>query len=437
MMNETVARNTGYFFFIVIALSVCISKAAVNISYGVVIFATIIYLSCFYSRIDFRNTNRYVLVLLFPFAVGFIASFFSLSGVSSFLAFIARFRFFLLILSFALFVDSEKKLNGLIIALNISAFVSVVYGLTQLDFSELWGKIVGFHNLLRGSELLAYISMINITGFFLYRHKDGKSHKLFNTVIFFNTVLMFFGIAVMGRRGTILGLLMGGGVLLITMMLVMRKGLVLAAVMVVVCLSMIFSDGWLGDRVRSIKDWHNNESNEVRIMLIEFGVDYIIDEHLFLRGTGAKKSRKLVGDYFNSKPEEYREKYNAKYKGFESYFGNFHNSFLQMAIEGGALFLFLFLLCFFSIMFFLFKNMKRLEGNRKFYPMSALAVTAACFSSQFFYNDLFMYAGIPCIIMLSGGCYVSMVDSKEKTEEESTNPPRILYGPNGPEFHKA
>lgn len=436
MTKDILLKWAGYFFFTLLALSLFISKAAVNISGVVLLLISIIYLVFYYDRIDFRNKNRYVILLLFPFFIGFIASFFSFSGASGSLAFLERFRFFLLFLSFALFIDSEKKMNIILILFNISSLASILFGLNQLDFSgEIWGKVIGLHTLGRGSDLMVSISLLNIVGLFTYNWQGKRRNILFKLVIFLNTVLMISGVFVMGRRGSIMGLLAG----IVIFGVVSRRIFILALVVSTVCCSVYFSNTWIVQRIISIADLNNNESNEVRIQLIRTGVDYIGDARLFFRGTGAKLSKKPFESYYNSKPDAYKAKYNL----VGGYFGNYHNSFLQMAIEGGVLFVLLFFVCVFSMMVFLIIRLFKLEGNAKFYPTAAISVTCGCFVSQFFHGDLYMYGGIPFIMVLSAGCSMSMTKNEEPMVESDPDnksaitPHENLYGSSGPVLHKA
>lgn len=428
--SDIIMKYSGYFFFIIFALAVCISKAAVNISGSFLLLISVVYIAFFYDRIDFRYKNKHALILLFPFLIGFILSFFSLSGVSGSLAFLERFRFFILFLPFALFVDSEKKINTLFISLNISSFVSIIYGISVLDCTNIWGNIVGFHSLGRSSDLMVSISLMNIAWFFIGSFQRKASHIFFKLAISLNTLLMVSGIAVMGRRGSMIGLLVG----LIVLMIVFRRFLILVLIMVAGCCSLYFSDNWLTERVHSISDLEKNESNIIRIQLIRTGVDYIVDNRLFFRGTGAKKSKKLFSDYYNSKPQIYKTKYNRVI----DFFGNFHNSFLQMAIEAGVFFVVLFLSSIFYIMAFLLHKLGDLEGDRRFYPAAALVVTIACFASQFFHGDLYMYGGIPFILILSGGCFVCATKTEEnkKSDKSITALFPELFGPDGPILQK-
>jgi hypothetical protein len=435
MTNDILLKWVGYFFFTLLALSLFISKAAVNISGGVLLLISIIYLIFYYDRIDFRNKNRYVIVLLFPFFIGFIASFFSLSGASGSLAFIERFRFFLLFLSFALFIDSEKKMNILLILFNISSLASILYGLDQFDFNgAVWGKVIGLHTLGRGSDLMVSISLLNIVGLFTYNWQGKWRNIFFKLVIFLNTALMISGVLVMGRRGSIIGLIAG----IVIFGVVSRRILILALVVSAACCSFYYSDTWIVQRIISIADLNNNESNEVRVQLMRTGVDYISDARLFFRGTGAKLSKKPFEIFYNSKPDAYKAKYNL----VGGFFGNYHNSFLQMGIEGGVFFVLLFFVCVFSMMVFLFIRLFKLQGNAKLYPTAAISVTCGCFVSQFFHGDLYMYGGIPFILVLSAGCFICMAKNEEpKVESDPDNksaitPHENLYGPSGPVIHK-
>ena len=432
-------KNAGYIFFILFALCVCISKAAANILFGVLMLLTVIYLVR-YPRKEFFSKNTWVLVLLFPFAIGLVASFFSLMGMEGAGEFLGRFRFFLLILPFAAFIDGEKKLNTLFVMLNLSAFAGVAWGFFHSDFNDIWGNFNGLHTIGRNSDILFSISLMNMAALFAYRCQSMKCNVLFKILILVNIVLMLSGVMFMGRRGSLLGLLAGVVILLIFfrklfMITLVAASLVFAAyhsdTWIAQRMKSINSDTWIVQRIKSIKDLEGNESNTARLQLAQTGIDYLVDERLFLRGTGAKHSTSFFEDYFNAKPEDYKKKYST----VPQYFGNFHNSFLQMAIEAGGLFLLLFLGSTLYMMGVMVKRLPKLARNQRVYPIAAMAVTWAFFVSQFFHGDLYRYGGIPYILVFSAGCVMCRpVEIMEK--EEILTPPDpdqpLLDDPSGP-----
>jgi hypothetical protein len=420
--------NAGYFFFMALALCVCLPKGAVNISGSLLLLVTILYLVFFYDRIDFRYRNRYVLIALFPFFMGFAASFFSLSGLNGAAAFLERYRFFVLILAFALFIDTEKKLNTLFILFNISALVSLVYGFSTMGDGNIWGVTIGFHTVGRGSDLLVSIAVMNAAGLFILKHKDKKRELFLKLAVLLNTVSMVAAIGIMGRRGSMLGLLFG----IVIVMLLARRFILLIVAMAGILVALVATDHWILDRLRSISDADNNESRTVRLQLFHTGLDYIMDEGLFLRGTGAKAAKDPFAVYFNAKPDAYK----SRFSKVKDYLGNFHNSFLQMAVEAGMVYVLLFLG---STLYLLSRQIRwfiRTPGNGRFYALAGISVTASCFLTQFFHNDLYMYGGIPYIIIFSGGCF--MCPFENKNLQESLEPVKpVLYGADGPVFDKA
>jgi hypothetical protein len=434
----------GYVFLYILALGICISKAAVNITNGVALLLSLIYVVLNWKSIDFKEKYRYIPVLLFPFAYGLFASFFALGGASSVAAYFERYRFFLMIPAVAFFAGSEKRINNLFIALNVSAFASLafsVYLLQETDFVSKFisGEIIlhvkGFHNLIRGADMLAVVCVMNIASIFMYKHAGKKKGAVFNAVIVLNTVFMVIGIIAMGRRGAMLGLAAGCFVLIF----MMRRGYILALAIIAGLFTVYYSNTWVKSRMASVLDIKNDVSNITRLQLMVSGRDFIVSKRLVFKGTGAKKSRELFDAYFNSMPEPYRKK---NLKALENS-GNFHNSFLQMAIENGMVFLGLFLLSNGYVLAVLVKKSYRIEKDRRIYPVTGAAVTVSCFVSQFFYKDLYMYTGILFILAMTTGCAIcnSHMGNEDGGGGENdggvTEAGQVLYGPEGPVFHKA
>jgi O-antigen ligase len=400
MKKNRLLENITFFLFAALTLLVCRSKSAVDIVFGILILISVYYLIRHADR-EYLKQNRHIIVLLLPLAVGFCLSLFSLAGpVKGAVVFLERYRFFLMVIPFTLFVRSEKKINTLFILLNVTAFVAVVYGFTQLHMPKIWGKSVGFHTIGRNSDLLMSIGLINLVGPLSYRVENRAWNIASKVLIGTNTALILTAVFLMLRRGSYLGLVVGIFVFLIAT----RKKKILALVIIALCSALFFTNSVVVQRVKSIVDFKDDNSNRERIQLFRTGTAYLIDERLFFHGTGGKNSVEPFTEYFYSHSAEYQKKNVDIVR--KQYFGNFHNSFLQMAVEYGLFFLLCYLASIFYILVRLFKSLRYLTGNHKVYPMAAIVITFGFFVSQFFHSDLYSYGGIPFLLTSAAGCHV-------------------------------
>lgn len=390
-------EQTGFLFFILLVFFICVSKAAVNIAGGVLLLVSLIYVIRYIQK-DCVFINRDTVILLIPLAIGLFLSLFSLSGPKGAVAFLERYRFFLLVFPFALFVNSEKKINVLGVVLNLSALAGLIYGYAHSNNKLDWGVFNGFHAIGRNSDLMISISLMNLVILLGYQWETKRRNIGFKSMISVNTLFMLIAVLIMGRRGSYLGFMIG----LVVVLATFRKKMLFVLLAVVVCSSLYFSNSWVTQRAISIIDLTDNISNTIRLQLNRTGVDYLIEDRLFLRGTGGKMAEKPFGAFFNSKPPEYQ----AKYDTVKQYLGNFHNSFLQIAVEAGLFFLLIYLLSIGYMLVAMVKRLPHLMNNRKVYPIAALVVTVGFYVSQFFHNDLYSYGGIPYVLIFSGGCYM-------------------------------
>jgi hypothetical protein len=306
-----------------------------------------------------------------------------------------------MIVPFTLFIRSERSIHILFVLLNISAFISMVYGFSRLAFPNIWEQSIGFYPILRQASLIMSIALINLTVLFGYRLKNKKWNIASKILIGFNTVLMLTAVVLMMRRSAYLGLVAG----VFVIPLVMQKRRLLTLSILLLCVSPVFFHPGVIHRVKSIVDLSGDHSNRERIQLLRTGSAYIVDEGLFFHGTGGKMSREPYTEYFYSHPTEYQEK-NIDIIRMD-FFGNFHNSFLQMAVEYGLFFVFCYLASIFYVLARLYGNLPHLAGNDKVYTKAAIVTTMGFFVSQFFHTNLYSYGGLPFLLAFSAACQMA------------------------------
>lgn len=404
---------SGLLLLAVLALFTCTSKSVIDISCGLLLLVGIFYAIRFEGH-GWITGNRYMIVLLLPLAIGLCLSLFSLVGpLKGFIGFLERYRFFLIIFPFTLFVRSEKHVNILFACLNLSALASMVYGMSQLGFTVVWEQTIGYYSLLRQANLLMAIVLINLVGLVCYRMENRTWNIVSKILVSANTLLMMSAVILMLRRSAYLGFTVG----IFVFLLVMGKRKILTLIVIALCVSLYFSDSVVTQRVKSIVDFKGDHSNRERIELFRTGFAYLIDDGLIFHGTGGKMSVEPYTEYFYSHGPEYQEKNRDIIH--MNFFGNFHNSFLQMAVEYGLFFLLCYLISIFYVLFWLYRSLPHLTRNQKVYPTAALVATAGYFVSQFFHTNLYSYGALPFLLAFSAGCIVVNLHRTETPEAVS------------------
>ncbi|MCK5096632.1 MAG: O-antigen ligase family protein [Desulfobacteraceae bacterium] len=396
-ISEPLFKKAGINLFLLFAFSIFIAKPAINISYTFLILAALIYLIKYGSK-DFFTDNPYVLILLFPVGIGFILSFFSMAGIKGSADFILRYRFLFLVLPFAIFITNRKILIQIIIAMNAGALIDVIYCMLNSDLSNPFGNIYGIHKFGRHSDMLFTLCLINTT-FLLIKYKlnaVSENIKLYSLLLV-NTCIIFTTIILIGQRGAYLGLYFG---LIVLFILYSRKLFVI--LMIITALSPLFAPEYVLDRAKSIIA-PSQHSNSQRLKLLKTGTDLFIENKCFIRGTGAEDVEPELEKLFAAKPQSYRDKY---YEIFRLYPGNFHNSYLQMAVEGGLLFLILYLSAICYLLIQIFKKMKKNDSNEYIILPCVVVSSIGFLISQFFHEEFFRYGGLVFFTIFYGGCMI-------------------------------
>lgn len=417
-----VIRKAGLTFFMLFAFSAFISKAAVNIFSGAALFFSLldIWVNGTYKEL---LKNRLFLAFILPLLLGLALSLFSDAGLDGPAFFLSRYRFFFMVLPFMAFVREKKHLYTLFFVLSLSGCLAVVYGFVQ---AHLTNSAFDFEGLLivgRNSDLLASLSLMNTVLLFELDVKD-KSLRFFVRIgLLISLGLSVAAILVIQQRGAMLGLYVGW---MVYALFFNRK--FLAGLIVLSCVSvlMVNKDNPVVTRIKSIVDLKTNISNLTRLHLFSTGLVYVIEEHLVF-GTGDKNSKEDFMSFFNSKGKSYKEKY-AHAMDIP---GNFHNSFLQIAAEGGAVFLAAYLA---GILYALCIMVAKLQDTEaRTFCIGAIVGTAGAFVMYFFHGELYRYGGIIFYVVLMSGCLQKrQVEEKMSLKMELSQIEPILYGSQGP-----
>ncbi len=419
LLPENRLQQAGVHLFYLFGCSIFISKAAINIGYGLLLLTFLIYIVKTDHRTFFRE-NRYILFLLVPAAVSFLLSFFSLAGLKGGGEFLSRYRFVLLILPFAAFIRDKNLLMRLVIAMNIGALIDMIYSALNSDLSNPFQNIWGFHKFGRHSDMLFTLCLINSTILLLkFKFKQLSEHRTGYALLAVNTLLLFVTVALIGQRGAYVGLFFG----LITLFLLHSRRLLILMI-VIMLLSPLFAPSYIIQRTRSIFEIGDLSktvkiedikkakstlevgklSNSVRIRLMKLGVEMIGEKKLYFRGTGAKTIKSAVKEYLDTKSQAVRDHYNDLLTVFP---GNFHNSYLQMAIECGVFSLLLYLSVIAFLMFKMLRSLKQAVFDDHIFLSCNLACMTGFAICSFFHEEFFKYGGLVAFLCFYGGCMVN------------------------------
>jgi O-antigen ligase len=395
MLSEQNLRKTGTFLILLTGVCIFMDKVPVNLSTALLALTTLAWLIRFGTRRVLAE-NPYMALLLVPLALGFVLSFFSLAGVQGALGFLPRFRFFLLVIPFALFVRDRETLERLFLVMNAGAFLDIAYCMVSAGFTDMYQEFWGFHKFSRNAAILFSLCVFNLT-YLLVGVKSGtwREKPLLFWVLLANTVLILVSVFLLGERGAWLGLYIS-----VAVVLVLYEKRLIIALLVITALSPLFLPEDGVDRIKSIVDT-GHFSNQIRLKLYRVGFDFLVEENCWFRGTGARNVKEPVQAFFDRKPESYRQTY---YETYMTYFNSFHNSFLQMAVEGGLLFALSYLACHILLLLGMLKRLKTADPPGRVYLLAAIALTPGFFISQFFHEELFRYGGLVFALIFYSGC---------------------------------
>lgn len=392
-------QGIGTRLFILFSFFIFIAKPLVNITYAFLMLLALIHLVKHPSR-QLWCTNRYLRILTTPFLVGFVLSFFSLAGgIKGPVEFLARYRFLLLVLPFALFVRDKKTVMSILSAMNLGALANILYCLYNSDLLRPFEQIIGIYKISRNADMMFSLFLFNATFLLIkFRQKKWHEHKKAHTLIFINTVLILSIVIFIGQRAAYVGLFAG---LFILFVLFSRK--LLAGLIVLTFLSPLFAPAYVVNRTKSIVN-PAQQSNSERLDLLVLGADLFIEKELVIRGTGAGNIEPVLEALISTKSPAYQEAYK---KTFLLYPDNFHNSYLQMTIEGGLIFFSFYFSSVCYLIFKLFKDFRKSNLNNMDIFFPCIIVTSVGFLiSQVFHEEFFRYGGLVFFLLLYCGCMI-------------------------------
>lgn len=370
-------------------LFVFISKAAMN-SLGALLLL-VGFVSMGVNREKIFKKNPILVLFLIPIVVGAVAALFSESGgLPAVAGLLNRLKFFFLPLVLAPLVTGEKRLWWLFGAVLFSGVVASLTGLFH-PVQRLYGHFSGMHEIGRNADMLmiTLLGLISLLGNSVFRKRVGT---LWLGIMGCVAVLFFWGMVMSGIRGAWVGLLAG---VAMYALLFNRKFLIVGGILVVLAFSM-GPGGTVIKEFKSIGNTTSNASNLARLQLWRTGLDFS-KNHLFF-GSGRDGVKERFKEFFHAQPEEYQKKYPWSIR----YPGHFHNSYIQLFVEGGLLFFVVFAVCGGLVMYGLFRALAA-GSALTVYSQTAIVASSGFLVTQFFHSELYSYGGALMILVLFAG----------------------------------
>lgn len=402
--GEILLRKAGLTTVILFTLIVFQSKALINVLGALAIFLSFGYI-LLYDRKIFRS-NPYLLLFLVPFGIGFLFAFLSTTGAMGALAFLTRFKFMLLILPLAVFVKEKQDLHLLLAAFTLSAVVAVGYGIWRgQEYSEFSGFLV----IGRTADMMT-VAFLSTLVYSTHSHFSLVTKAtIFKCFLLLISALFGWALLMSEMRGSWLGASIGCVLLFVVLMIFHRKALIFIVAVVIVITSVVYftniggvksNISKINHQVESMVDTEDNHSNNARLHLWRTGWDFSKQQFIF--GTGAKKSLNVFMEFFMQQPEDYQKKYSLA----TQYAGNYHNSYLQIHIETGFIFILVYTSSLLYTLFIIMKNVKKVKFNDQKYLLAAVIASVAFMITQIFHSDLYHYGSTAFYLVLFSGCYI-------------------------------
>jgi O-antigen ligase len=317
-----------------------------------------------------------------------VASFFSASGglweVGEFINF---FKFFFLPLALMIFVRSQKSTEWLLGAALLSSVTVIIYGFSHAE-QRVFEGFHGYFPFVRTSYMLVIVVLACIV--FLddkyFRQRQPKLSILLAVLI----PLLVFAISMASIRGAWLGFVLGifGYTLFFS-----RKMTVPITIGFLGFLVLSDSNAMM-EQVKSIVDFENNISNNSRLHLWKAGLDFSKTNFWF--GVGEQGLEQRFSEFFTAQSSAYQKSYQLAL----NYPDNFHNSYLQILIQWGALTSAALVLSFSTLIYKFIKALRFVAPEKAVYIRAFLVVTAGFLVSQFFHGDLYSYGATVYFLLM-------------------------------------
>lgn len=330
--------------------------------------------------------NKLAKLSVLLFATGTLSTLSFTDSFNDFLIYFRKSAIFLLLPLLYIQLNRNNNAKYASYALWTSLIIALGYA-----GSKIWGlgienwhgqRIDSFWDLGRWSEVLGYSIAVLVPLTLEQTSNKRRKIVLTGTLILALTFLIFSG-----GRGPFLALLVS-----CSLYLLYRKPSLLVAV-AILCSLFLYTTKELPqvhavtERIVSIADLHNNDSNNARMAIWSQGAAFsssLLQEspHTFLMGTGIEQFEGLFTEFLQKSTniEQLLASTNNQFS-----FKDLHNTYLDLAVKLGAIY---------SLFFIVFLVAIFISFCKRSGPLSPWGYSGACLMLTYFVNSMFYTSGL-------------------------------------------
>lgn len=330
--------------------------------------------------------NRIARLSVLLFIVGTLSTLSFTDSLNDFLMFFRKGAIFLLLPLLVMQLNRNSNANYACYALWVSLVIALGYSSTKV-----WGlglenwhgqRIDSFWDLGRWSEVLGYSIAVLVP--LTLEPSSNKRRKLVLTgTLILAVVFLLFS----GGRGPLLALMLSCGLYLL------HRKPSLFVVVTIVCSLFLYSAQDLpqvqavAERVASIADLQNNDSNNARLAIWSQGASFSANlfhesPHTFLLGTGIEQFEGLFTDFLqqHANINQLLTSTNNQFS-----FKDLHNTYLDLGLKLGVIYSLVFIALLVTVLIGFIKNSV---------PLSPWGYSGACLMLTYLVNSMFYTSGL-------------------------------------------
>jgi len=394
-----------YLLLVALFLFSFVSKAGINIFSGLAYLCSVVLL----WRLGLRSLRDYPWWVLFliPVLIGIpLSALTEAGGIYEIGQYLTRFKFFILPIAIILVARNKNASMGLLVAVWVSALIATLYGFSQSE-QRVLGGFEGFHFILRNADMLVIVILTLIV--FLFDEHFRQQYGNWFWVLFLSLLLLSAGLLMSAARGAWLGCFLG---MVVFSLLFYRRFLIIIAIAIVASLFFLGESEFIHE-AKSIFDFSANFSNNARLQLWQAGWDF--SQKQFWFGAGYSQVEPLFLDHFFSQSVSYQQQYALAVL----FPWDFHNSYLQILVEWGAVFFGIFMLCGAVLLVNLYRSIHRTMKENCAVVKAAVVVSFGYLPIQFFHNELYGYGTVIYLLLLTVALSAKTWQSSEQSLQSS------------------
>lgn len=367
-------------------LSLFISKSMIYISLALLFILQISMVIKDPKLVKECLDNKLAKLSILLFIIGTLSTLSFTDSFNDFLMYFRKGAIFLLLPLLLIQLNRNSNTNYASYALWISLITALGYA-----GSKIWGlsidnwhgqRIESFWDVGRWSEVLGYSIAVLVPLTLEQTSNKRRKMALTGTLILALAFLIFSG-----GRGPFLALMVS-----CSLYLLYRKPSLLVAV-AIVCSLFLYTAKELPqvhavtERIVSIADLHNNDSNNARLAIWSQGAAFSLSllqesPHTFLLGTGIEQFEGLFTEFLQKSTniELLLASTNNQFS-----FKDLHNTYLDLAVKLGAIYSLFFIVLLVVIIISFCKNAA---------PTSPWGYSGACLMLTYFVNSMFYTSGL-------------------------------------------